>query len=426
MRGPKLKCFINNAFEFLQVFCHSGFMELIATTAFGLEKPVYDELKKLGLWIVKTEDGRVIFNGDELAMMRANLWSRCADRILIKLGEFDVQTFDELFDHISAIEWEKYIWAQDAFPVQASSVKSTLHSEPAVQSIIKKAIVKRLQLKHGVEQLPENSGAVFQVMVKANKNRFVVGLNTSGESLHKRGYRIETVLAPIKETLAAALVKLSDWTLQRSLVDLFCGSGTIGIEAALIASNIAPGIKRGFAFEKWPWIDPKNMQAVRLEAQKMMKHFEAGVLESGAEVLVAPQRLPIYGFDIDAEALKIAEENTIRAGIGRINFKRADFMDLDFSKFENCTFICNPPYGERLEDAARVKEMYRKLGQKFAQTKNCSLYLITSDETFPALFAEGAKRQPDKNRKLFNGNIRCYLFQYSAKPVEQVQDAAKK
>lgn len=414
-------------------------MELYATCAFGLEKLVQEELKKLGVWVVKTEDGRITFRGDEMSLARANMWLRCADRILIKMAEFTAVTFDQLFDAVYAVEWEKYIGPKDAFPVAGSSVRSVLHSEPAVQSIVKKAIVKRLQAKHGVELLPESSTAVFQVMVKANKDVFVVGLNSSGESLHKRGYRTSSVLAPMKETLAAALVKLSGWGMganagtgsgsgeqaagpEKPLVDLFCGSGTIPIEAAMVALNIAPGLTRQFAFQQWPWFDKKNGETARAEARKLAKlpHKEAAG-ENGAEEMVNVVKLPIYGFDIDADAVKIAEENVARAGIGRLNFKRADFMDLDFSKFENCTFICNPPYGERMEDTGRVRQLYRELGQKFAQTKNCSLYLITSDEMFPALFAEATHRQPDKNRKLFNGNIRCYLYQYEAKGLVEAK-----
>lgn len=414
-------------------------MELYATCAFGLEKLVQEELKKLGVWVVKTEDGRITFRGDEMSLARANMWLRCADRILVKMAEFTAVTFDQLFDAVYAVEWEKFIGPNDAFPVSGSSVRSVLHSEPAVQSIVKKAIVKRLQAKHGVELLPESSNAVFQVMVKANKDVFVVGLNSSGESLHKRGYRTSSVLAPMKETLAAALVKLSGWgagdgiknyklkiindgvasqplVQKHALVDLFCGSGTIPIEAAMVALNIAPGLTRQFAFQQWPWFDKKNGETARAEARKLAKlpHKEAAGENGGGE-LVNVVKLPIYGFDIDADAVKIAEENVGRAGIGRLNFKRADFMDLDFTKFENCTFICNPPYGERMEDTGRVRQLYRELGEKFAQTKNCSLYLITSDEMFPALFAEATHRQPDKNRKLFNGNIRCYLYQYEAR-----------
>lgn len=390
-------------------------MELLATCAFGLEKLVFDELKKIGLWVIKTEDGRVTFKGEEMAMIRANMWSRCADRILMKTADFSAVTFDQLFDAVFAVEWEKYIGPDDAFSVYGSSVRSVLHSEPAIQSIVKKAIVKRLQAGHHTESLPENSGLVYEILVKLNKDQVVVGLNTSGVSLHKRGYRISAGVAPIKETLASALVKLSGWTPDRPLVDLFCGSGTIPIEAALIAMNIAPGMLRSFAFEDWPWIDKANVAAARAEAQKLAKGFQSVALNSGEQVTVVPQKLPIYGFDIDAEVLKVAEDNANRAGIARLNFKSADFNNLDFGKFQNCTFICNPPYGERLEDTARVRQMYRQLGQQFAKSKNCSLYLITSDDMFPKLFAEGTGRQPDKNRKLFNGNIRCYLYQYEAK-----------
>ena len=390
-------------------------MELLATCPFGLEKLVFDELKKIGLWVIKTEDGRVTFRGEEMAMIRANMWSRCADRILMKTGDFVAVTFDQLFDAVFAIEWEKYIGPNDAFPVYGSSVRSVLHSEPAIQSIVKKAIVKRLQSGHHTESLPENSGLVFEILVKLNKDQVVIGLNTSGVSLHKRGYRISAGVAPIKETLASALVKLSGWTPDRPLVDLFCGSGTIPIEAALIAMNVAPGILRSFAFLRWPWFDKANISVARAEAQKLAKGFQAASLTTGEQVTVVPQKLPIYGFDIDAEALKVAEDNANRAGIARLNFKRSDFNELDFSKFQDCTFICNPPYGERLEDTARVRQMYRRLGQQFALTNNCSMYLITSDDMFPKLFAEGTGRQPDKNRKLFNGTIRCYLYQYEAK-----------
>jgi len=368
-------------------------MELIASCAFGLEKLVQDEVKHLGLWVIKTEDGRVTFNGDESALIRANLWMRCADRIQIKIGEFSAVTFDQLFDHINALEWEKYIGEADAFPVNATSVKSALHSEPAIQSIVKKAVVKRLQVGLKTELLPENSGATYQIIVKSNKDQFVVSIDSSGESLHKRGYRTQATLAPIKETLAAAMVKLSDWTPERTLIDPFCGSGTIAIEAAESAQNVAPGLKREFAFKNWKWINKKTVEEAYEEAKRAAK---------------PTQKLNIYCFDIDGEALKIAEENAKNADLADIHFKRADFNDLDFAKFENCTFIANPPYGERLEERADVQKMYRELGKKFAQTKNCSLFIITSHEDFPALFG----RKADRNRKLFNGKIRCYLFSF--------------
>jgi putative N6-adenine-specific DNA methylase len=371
-------------------------MELIATCAFGLEKLVRDELKQLGLWVIKTEDGRISFTGDQAAIIKANLWLRCAERVQIKMAEFTAVTFDELFDHVNALEWEKYIGKDDAFPNTATAVKSVLHSEPAIQSIVKKAMVKRLQQKHKSEILSENSGIIYQIFVKANKDQFVISINTSGDSLHKRGYRIMANLAPIKETLAAAIIKLSDWTPERPLVDTFCGSGTIAIETTMIANNIAPGLRRRFAFQKWPWMDQQLIVQAFDEARKAIKPVE---------------KLPIYCFDIDPATLSIAQENAHRAGFEKINFKRADFHDLDFRKFENCTFIINPPYGERLEDKAEVAKMYRDFGKKFAESKNCSLFLITSNENFPALFG----RPADKNRKLFNGNLRCYLFSYYSK-----------
>ncbi len=371
-------------------------MELMATCAFGLEKLVQDELKKLGLSVLKTEDGRITFGGDMLGLIRANLWLRCADRVQIKIGEFQAKTFDELFDQVNALEWEKFIGPNDAFPVDATSVKSALHSEPAIQSIVKKAVVKRLQSAHGTEQLSENSGATYQIMVKSNKDQFVIAIDSSGESLHKRGYRNRSIIAPIKETLAAALVALSDWTPDRTLIDPFCGSGTIAIEAALIAQNMAPGLKRSFAFQKWPWIEPEKIKEAYAEARLLTK------IET---------RFKSYSFDIDPGVLVVAEDNARHAGFPNMNFKRADFNDLDFSQFENCTFIANPPYGERLEDQTRAEEMYRKLGEKFRETKNCSLFLITSNENFPQLFG----RPADKNRKLFNGGIRCYLFSFLSK-----------
>jgi len=371
-------------------------MELIATCAFGLEKLVYDEIKKLGLWVIKKDDGRVFFEGDETALIKANLWLRCADRILVKIGEFKAVTFDELFDAVNVMEWEKYIGVTDSFPVKATSVKSALHSEPAIQSIVKKAVVKRLQQKYKTEILPEDSNSLYQIIVKSNKDEFTVCIDSSGDSLHKRGYREKADIAPIKETLAAAMVKLSDWNSERTLVDPFCGTGTIAIEAALIANNIAPGINRKFAFDYWKWIDKKKITETIDEAKQAVKSSE---------------KLPIYCFDIDPIALKIAQHNAMNAGFENIHFKRSDFNDLDFSRFENCTFITNPPYGERLEDVQIVNQMYKDFGKKFAQTKNCSLYFITSNENFPHLFG----RPADKNRKLFNGNIRCYLFSFNIK-----------
>lgn len=396
-------------------------MHLIATCAFGLEKLIHDEIKKLGFWVISTEDGRITFEGDQEELVKANLWLRCADRIQIKIGEFDAVTFDELFDAVHALEWEKYIGNDDAFPVNAVSVKSALHSEPAIQSIVKKAVVKRLQKALPATELPEDSEAVFSIHVKANKDRFVLSIDSCGDSLHKRGYRTQANISPIKETLAAALVKLSDFSPDRTLVDLFCGSGTILIEAYLMANNIAPGLKRTFAFQSWPWMNQGLIEKAYTTASEASRHSPPSPDHSG----VKPR---IYGFDIDPLVLKIAKRNAANAGFEDINLKRADFNDLDFSKFENCTFVCNPPYGERAEAMGTpgrvekgesalhfvpcvVREMYKALGRKFRETKNCSLYIITSHQDFPQLFG----RKEDKNRKLFNGNLRCYFFSYFKK-----------
>lgn len=370
-------------------------MELIATCAFGLEKLVKDELKQLGLWIIKTENGRITFSGDETAIIKSNLWLRCAERVQIKMAQFTAVTFDELFDNINALEWEKYIGKNDVFSNTATSVKSILHSEPAIQSIVKKAIAARLQQKHNTKLLPENSGIIYQIFVKANNNEFIISINTSGDSLHKRGYRANSNIAPIKETLAAAIIKLSDWYPARPLVDTFCGSGTIGIEASMIANNIAPGLMRRFAFQQWPWLNKQLIAKIFAETQNAIKPIK---------------KLPIFSFDIDAATIEIAKQNARRAGFEDLNFTRSDFRALDFGKFKDCSFIVNPPYGERLDEKAKVAKMYRDFGKKFKETKNCSLFLITPNQNFPTLFGRPAR----KNRKLFNGKIKCYLYSYYA------------
>lgn len=238
--------------------------------------------------------------------------------------------------------------------------------------------MRRLSQTHKIDVFPENSGVVYQIVVKANKDQFVVSIDSSGESLHKRGYRTQATLA--------AMVKLSDWKPERRLVDPFCGSGTILIEAAMIARNIAQGLKREFAFQKWAWMDSKKIA-------------EARPSRSSANTLMRQNGASFFGYDIDPNAIKIAQENAARAGFEDLKFECRDFNDLNFAEFENCTFITNPPYGERLEEKPQVQEMYRNFGKKFAQSKNCSL------ESFPGLFGKKA----DKNRKLFNGQIRCYL-----------------
>lgn len=371
-----------------------AFMELIATCAFGLEKLVYQELKDLGIWVIKTEDGKVTFEGDWDTVVKANLWLRCSERILIKMGEFQAETFDELFDEVAKANWSAYIGQTDSFPIQASAAKSTLHSEPAIQSIVKKSIVKNLQKAYGQENLPENSGRNYQIVVKFIKNICTIGIDTSGESLHKRGYRLKANLAPIKETLAAALIKLSDWTPDRLLVDPFCGSGTILIEAALIAKNIPPGLYRQFTCHQWPHITPDVWRTTYEEARAAQK---------------LDQPLKIEGYDLDPHSIEMAGYNLESLALEEeIRLTISDFKLIEFSKFENAVFITNPPYGERISEQLIVGKIYKDLGEKFRQTKNSSFFLITPDEIFPKLFG----RPADKNRKLFNGRIKCYLYQY--------------
>lgn len=371
-------------------------MQLIATCAFGLEKLVYNEIKKLGLWVIKTEDGRVTFEGDELALVRANLWLRTAGRVHVKMAEFEATDFDDLFEEIVAIEWEKYIGIDDVFPVVASSAKSVLHSESALQSIVKKAIVTRLSKAYDISRFAESTDAVYQVRVHVNKDQFLISIDSSGDSLHKRGYRSKANQAPMKETLAAAMVMLSDWTPERKLVDPFCGSGTILIEAALIAQNKAPGLMRSFAFQKWPWINAEIVEKAYTEARA---------------AIIPQENLRLQGYDLDGSTLKIAEDNALQAGITGIHFECNNVLNLEFHKFKDCTFITNPPYGERLEEQLSVEKLYKKFGEKFKESKGCSLFFITPDEDFPTNFGARA----DKNRKLFNGPIRCYLYSFLAK-----------
>ena len=376
-------------------------MQLIATCAFGLEKLVYHDIKKLGLWVEGTEDGRVTFQGEPADIVRANLWLRTADRVHIKLAEFPARTFDELFDQSYALDWTGILPPGASFPVLCTTTRSTLHNEPSIQSIVKKSIVKKLQSRHpGETQIPE-TGPTYSIMTRFHNDICTLSIDTSGDSLHKRGYRTESNQAPIKETLAAAMVLLSDWTPERTLVDPFCGSGTILIEAAMIALNIAPGLNRQFTFESWPDFQKLDLRALRHEAA-----------EQSLQNSSAAPRLQIYGYDIDALSVKIAQANSTRAGLERhVHFAKSDFRTLDFSKMSNTTIITNPPYGERLATTEEAAAIYRDLGEKFRQTTESSLYIITPDTNFELLFAQKAT----KNRKLFNGNIKCYLYQYPGK-----------
>lgn len=370
-------------------------MELIATCAFGLEKLVYNEIKKLGLWVHYKDDGRVVFEGTFEDIARANLWFRCAERVHIKLAEFKAQTFDELFDQVNTLDWPKILPENAEFPVLCTTTKSQLHNEPAIQSIVKKAIVKKLQAKYNIDQIPE-TGPIYSILARFKNDVCTISLDTTGESLHKRGYRTEATDAPIKETLAAAMVMLSDWTPEKTLIDPFCGSGTILIEAALIGLNIAPGLQRNFTFENWPEFKTIDLDKIKEEAHSQQNDI----------------KLHIYGYDISPLAVKIAQANSTRINLQKqVHFTVSDFHALNFPEMENCTFITNPPYGERIGAAQEVEQIYSDLGEKFKETQNCSLYIITPNTDFEKIFG----RPADKNRKLFNGNIKCYLYQYPMK-----------
>ncbi|MCC6643496.1 class I SAM-dependent RNA methyltransferase [Candidatus Peregrinibacteria bacterium] len=370
-------------------------MQLIATCAFGLEKIVFKELKALGLWIDQTEDGRVTFQGEFSDLVKANLWLRTADRIQIKLAEFPATTFDQLFDATTALDWDNIIPKDATFPVLCSTSKSTLHNEPSIQSIVKKAIVKKLLPRHSTPQIPE-TGPTYSILARFNKDICTLSLDTTGDSLHKRGYRTEANLAPLKETLAAALILLSDWKADRPLIDPFCGSGTILIEAAMIGLNIAPGLNRNFTFESWPDSDKALIKKLRYEAAEALQ----------------PTPLNLQGSDFNPRTIDTAHQNIERAGLtDQIKLKQLDVHDLDFAEIKNSTIITNPPYGERLSEISAVEKLYAELGKLYAKTQHTSLYILASHPEFQKVFGQ----QADKNRKLFNGKIKCWYYQYLAK-----------
>jgi len=369
-------------------------IELIAPCHFGMEAVLKREVLDLGYEISFVEDGKVTFLGDAQAICDANIFLRTAERILLKVASFRAETFDELFEGTKAIPWENYIPKNGRFWVaKAASVKSKLFSPSDIQSIMKKAMVERLKLKYGLEHFPED-GADYPLRVFIMKNNVTIGLDTSGVSLHKRGYRQMTVKAPITETLASALIMLTPWNKERILVDPFCGSGTFPIEAAMIAANIAPGMNRSFTAEEWTDLIPKKAwyQAVE-EAQDIMDtKIEAD----------------IQGYDIDAEAVKAARQNAKDAGVDHlIHFQERAVKDLRHPK-KYGFIITNPPYGERLEDKKDLPVLYREFGDSFRKLDSWSAFMITSFEDAERYFG----RQADKNRKLYNGMLKTYFYQF--------------
>lgn len=368
--------------------------ECIAPCHFGLEAVLKREIIELGYEITSVEDGRVTFIGDAEAVCRANVFLRTAERILIKVGQFHAETFDELFEGTKALPWEEYLLQNAKFWVaKAASVKSKLFSPSDIQSIMKKAMVERMRKVYRVNWFPED-GDAFPIRVFLHKDEVTVSLDTTGESLHKRGYRKLTAKAPIAENLAAALIMLTPWNKTRILVDPFCGSGTIPIEAAMMAANMAPGMNRSFLAESWTHIISR-------------KEWYA-CMDEAAELVDFSQMPDIQGYDIDDEMVRIARENAKLAGVEQyIHFQRRGIEALSHPK-KYGFIITNPPYGERLEDKNTIASIYRTLGERYRQLDSWSLYMITSYEDAQQMIG----RKADKNRKIYNGMLKTYYYQF--------------
>ena len=376
--------------------------ELFAPCHFGLEAVLKREIIDLGYEVTEVVDGRVSFEGDEEAIARCNVFLRTTERVMLKVGSFKAVTFDELFEKTKALPWENFIPKDGKFWVKkASSIKSKLFSPSDIQRIVKKAIVDRLSGKYNILRFPED-GSEYPIRITILKDEVTVGLDTSGESLHKRGYRRLTVKAPITETLAAALISLTPWKKDRLLIDPFCGSGTIPIEAALIGLNIAPGMKRDFQAMAWDNILPKSLFK---EAKK-----------EAEDLIDRETKLSIQGYDLDTSALDAARGNLALAGLeGNIHFQQRDMRDISSAK-KYGFIITNPPYGERLEEKEAMPKLYREMGKAFQKLDEWSYYIITGFEDAPKYFG----RKPDKNRKIYNGMMKTYFYSYQgAKPPRQ-------
>ena len=372
-------------------------MELIAPCHFGLEAVLKREIEDEGWEILAVDDGRVVFKGDEYTAAMANIRLRTAERILIRVGEFEAKTYDALFEGTKALPLEDYLPEDARFWVtKASSVKSKLFSPSDIQSVMKKAMVERMKIRYNRKHFPED-GAPYPFRVSLKKDIVTVGLDMSGPSLHKRGYRVSPVIAPISETLAAAIILLSPWKPGRFLIDPFCGSGTIPIEAAMMAKHIAPGLKRSFTAEEWPQIiAPKVWKEVREEAKSEIISVEAG----GTRL--------IQGYDIDRNAVKYARDNAKAAGVGEmIHFQEREVKALSHPGRYGFV-ITNPPYGERISDRAELPELYTQIGEAYRGLKDWSMFLITAYEDAEKYIG----RRATKNRKIYNGMLKTYLYQY--------------
>ncbi len=379
--------------------------ELIAPCHFGLEAVLKKEILDLGYEISLVEDGRVTFIGDDEAICRANVFLRTAERVLLKAGSFKAETFEELFQGTKNIPWEDFIPEDGKFWVaKASSIKSKLFSPSDIQSIMKKAMVERLKNRYGVTWFPEN-GASYPLRVFLYKDMVTVGIDTSGESLHKRGYRTLTSKAPITETLAAALILLTPWNRDRILVDPFCGSGTFPIEAAMMAANMAPGMNRSFLAEEW-----RNVI-------KRKCWYEA--MDEAGDLVEEDVQVDIQGYDVDGDIVKAARSNAQSAGVDHmIHFQQRPVSALSHPK-KYGFIISNPPYGERIEEKENLPALYKEIGERFAALDAWSMYLITSYEDAQKYIG----RKADKNRKIYNGMLKTYFYQFMGpKPPRRSQE----
>lgn len=367
------------------------FFKLIATATFGLESIVASELKQLGYDDLIVENGKVTFEGDEMDVAICNIWLRTADRVLIKMAEFEAKSFEELFQGTKAVNWGEIIPENGMMHITGKSIKSQLHSVPDCQGIVKKAVIESMKNTYNKEWFDED-GPVYKIEVGILKDLVTLTIDTTGPGLHKRGYRGLAGDAPLKETLAAAMVLISKWDSSHVLSDVFCGSGTIPIEAALIAKNIAPGLKRTFAAEKWPGFDEDIWQQVRDGAKSAINNKEVTILAS----------------DIDGSILRIARQNIEKAGVSDCISVQRQSMQEFISRKKAGFIISNPPYGERLGEKEEVEELYKDLRKVYDKLDTWSLFLLTSHPDFQRLFGKKA----DKNRKLYNGRILCYYYQY--------------
>ncbi len=367
-------------------------LELIATATFGLEAIVAQEVKGLGYEQVTVENGKVTFAADESAICRSNLWLRTADRVRLKVGEFEAVTFDELFEKTKALPWPDLLPENASFPVDGKSVQSTLFSISDCQALVKKAVVESMKKRCGTEWFKED-GPLYRIEISMLKDIATLTIDTSGAGLHKRGYRVAGSEAPLKETLAAALVLIARWQPDIALIDPLCGSGTIPIEAALIGQNIAPGMNRTFVSEQWPNIPREQWREARKETHDRADYN---------------RELDLVGTDINSDLIEIARKNAVEAGVDElIHFQAKPLAELS-SRKKYGKVICNPPYGERLSSLKEVEDLYKEMGRLFKKLDTWSFYILTASENFESLFAKKAS----KRRKLYHGNIKVHYYQY--------------